>query len=174
MNILFVDKPELDRNLLLSLKPEKKNPILNFVFTFLWWGAFILSFGLIIYLLNRIEFSIASQGIFIFFVAIISFFTYRINQTAHSYTIPAKQSFFAPIINFLFMPIIRVGRRFSEGLSQINIFLYVFDYLIETPFKEVFGFLEQWFFFLQTKREEMGWQLVYIKYTLSVYEYRGY
>jgi len=156
MSIVFVDKPVLDRPLILSLKPEKKNPILNFIFTVLWWVGFIVSFGLIINVLNRLEFSIASQGVFIFFVAIISFLTYRISQTAHSYTIPARQSFLSPVLDFFFMPIIRVGRRFTEGLSQINIFLYVFDYLIETPFKEVFGFLEQWFFFLQTKREEMG------------------
>lgn len=156
MNILFVDKPELDRPLILSLKPDKRHPVLNFVFTSLWLGAFIVSFGLIIYTLNRFQFSVASQGIFIFFMAIISFFTYRISQTASSYTIPAGQSFFAPIMDFFFMPIIRVGRRFTEGLSQINIFIYVFDYLIETPFKEIFGFLEKWFFFLQTKREEMG------------------
>ncbi|MBI2613437.1 MAG: hypothetical protein HYW62_01570 [Candidatus Levybacteria bacterium] len=156
MGILFVDKPQLDRPLMISLKPEKKNPILNFIFTVLWWVGFIVSFGLIINVLNRLEFNIASQGVFIFFVAIISFLTYRITQTAHSYTIPARQSFLSPILDFFFMPIIRVGRRFTEGLSQINIFLYVFDYLIETPFKEVFGFLEQWFFFLQTKREEMG------------------
>ena len=156
MGILFADNPELDRALTISLTPEKKNPILEFIFSLLWWGAFILTFGLIIYTLNKLQFSIASQGVFIFFVAIISFFTYRITQTASSYTVTAGQSFFAPLKDFFFMPIIRVGRRFSEGLSQINIFLYIFDYLIETPFKEVFGFLEQWFFFLQTKREEMG------------------
>ena len=155
-NIVFVDKPELARALILSLKPDKRHPVLNFVFTSLWFGAFIVSFGLIISILNKLEFSLASQGIFIFFMAIISFFTYRISQTANSYTVPAKQSFFAPIMDFFFMPIIKVGRRFTEGLSQINIFLYVFDYLIETPFKELFGFLERWFFFLQTKREEMG------------------
>ena len=156
ISILFVDNPELDRPLILSLKPDKRHPVLNFVFTSLWWGAFIVSFGLVINVLNRLNFSIASQGIFIFFVAIISFFTYRISQTASSYTIPARQSFLAPIMDFFFMPIIKVGRRFTEGLSQINIFIYVFDYLIETPFKEIFGFLEQWFFFLQTKREELG------------------
>lgn len=156
MSILFVDKPELDRPLIISLKPEKRNPFLNFTFMSLWWGAFIVSFGLIISVLNKVHFSVASQGVFIFFMAIISFLTYRINQTAHSYTIPARQSFFAPITDFFFMPIIRIGRRLTEGISQINIFIYVFDYLIETPFKEVFGFLEQWFFFLQTKREEMG------------------
>ena len=156
MNILFVDKPDLDRPLIISLKPDKRHPVLNFIFTLLWWAGFIVSFGLIINVLNRVNFSVASQGIFIFFMAIISFFTYRISQTASSYTIPAKQNFFAPIMDFFFMPIIKVGRRLTEGLSQINIFIYVFDYLIETPFKEIFGFLEQWFFFLQTKREEMG------------------
>lgn len=156
MSILFVDNPELDRSLIISLKPDKRHPVLNVIFTLLWWAGFIVSFGLIISILNKVHFSIASQGIFIFFMAIISFFTYRISQTAHSYTIPARQSFFAPIMDFFFMPIIRVGRRFTEGLSQINIFIYIFDYLIETPFKEIFGFLEQWFFFLQTKREEMG------------------
>ncbi len=155
-SILFVDDPDLDRPLSLSLKPDNKHPILNFAFTFLWWVAFVVSFGLIVYTLSRLDFNIASIGVFIFFIAIISFFTYRIAQTAHSYTVPARQSFFTPITDFLFMPIIRVGRRLSEGLSQINIFLYVFDYLIETPFKQLFGFLEQWFFFLQTKREELG------------------
>ncbi len=155
-NILFVDNPEFDRPLVVSLKPENKRPILNFVFTLLWWVAFVLSFGLIIYSLGKLDFNIVSRGVFIFFIAIISFFTYRISQTAHSYTVPLRQSFFTPLSDFLFMPIIRVGRRLSEGLSQINIFLYVFDYLIETPFKQVFGFLEQWFFFLQTKREELG------------------
>lgn len=156
MNILFVDKPELDRPLLISLKPDRKNPILNFIFSLLWWGAFILIFGYMDHILRLLKFSPASQGIFIFFVAIISFLTYRITQTASSYTIPAKQNFLSPVWDFLFMPIIKVGRRFTEGVSKINIFIYIFDYLIETPFKEIFGFLEKWFYFLQTKREEMG------------------
>jgi hypothetical protein len=156
MNILFVDKPELDRSLILSLKPEKKHPILNLIFTLLWWAAFIIVFGYMDYILRQLKFSPASQGIFVFFVAVISFLTYRINQTAYSYTISVRQNFLSPVVDFFFMPIVRVGRRFTEGLSQINIFIYIFDYLIETPFKEIFGFLEKWFFFLQIKREEMG------------------
>lgn len=155
-SILFTENPEFDRPLILSIHPVNKHPILLLIFTMLWWLAFIFSFGSIIYILNKFDFNLASEAVFIFFVALIAVFTYRISQTAHSYTIPAKQSLFAPILDFLFMPIIRVGRRLAEGLAQINIFLYLFDYLIETPFKEVFGFLEQWFFFLQTKREEMG------------------
>ena len=155
-NILFVENPRLDRPLILSLKPIRKHPILESSFDFLWWATFILSFGSIIYILNKLEFNVASEGVFVFFVALISVFTYRISQTAHSYTVPARQSLFAPLIDFFFMPIIRVGGRLSEGITKINILIYIFDYLIETPFKEIFGFLEQWFFFLQTKREELG------------------
>lgn len=156
MSILFVDKPELDRPLILSLKPEKKHPVLDSIFTILWWGTFVLIFGFMSRTLTDFKFSPASQGVFIFFVAVISFLTYRINQTAYSYTVQVRQNFLSPVWDFFFMPIIRVGRRFTEGLSHINIFIYIFDYLIETPFKEIFGFLEQWFYFLQTKREEMG------------------
>jgi len=156
MSILFIDKPELDRPLIVSLKPDKKNPILNFIFTILWWGSFVLIFYYMSRILSDLKFSPASQAVFIFFVAIIAFLTYRINQTAYSYTIQTRQSFLSPVWDFFFMPIIKVGRRFTEGISQINIFIYIFDYMIETPFKEIFGFLEKWFFFLQTKREEMG------------------
>jgi len=156
MNILFVDKPELNRPLIISLKPEKRNPVLTFIFTILWWGAFVLIFGYMDHVLNGLKFSPASRGIFIFFIAIISFLAYRIHQTAYSYTIATRQNFLSPVWDFFFMPVIRVGRRFTEGIAQINIFIYIFDYLIETPFKEIFGFLEKWFYFLQTKREEMG------------------
>jgi len=156
MNILFTEKPQFDRSLILSLKPIKKHPILDFIFTLLWLAAFMFSFGSIVFILNKLDFNIASEIVFLFFLALVSVFTYRISQTANSYTVAARQSLFAPLLDFFFMPIIRVGRRLAEGLAQINIFLYFFDYLIETPFKEVFGFLEQWFFFLQTKREELG------------------
>jgi hypothetical protein len=156
MNILFVDKPELDRPLVISLKPDKRNPILNLIFTLLWWGSFVFIFYYMIHFLAELKFSPASQGIFVFFVAIIAFLTYRINQTAYSYTVFVRQNFLSPVWDFFFTPIIKAGRRFTEGIAQINIFIYIFDYLIETPFKELFGFLEKWFFFLQTKREELG------------------
>lgn len=156
INILTNDKPQLDRPLIIALRPIKKYPVLDLAFDTLWWVTFLVSFGIIIFILNKLDFNIASQGVFLFFLALISFFTYRISQTAQSYSVAGGQSLFAPVIDFFFMPIVRVGRRLAEGLAQINIILYFFDYLIETPFKEVFRFLEQWFFFLQTKREELG------------------
>jgi hypothetical protein len=53
------------------------------------------------------------------------------------------------------MPIAQVGRYLTEGISQINIFVFVLDFIIETPFKGLFSFAEQWFFFLHSKRENL-------------------
>ena len=156
INILGSENPQLERPLILSLKPIRKRPILHLIFTALWWIAFIISFGLIISILDKLDFSIASMTVFVFFLALVAFFTYRISQTARSYTVAGKASLFAPVNDFFFMPIVRVGGKLAQGVSKINILIYLFDYLIETPFKEIFGFLEQWFFFLQTKREELG------------------
>ena len=36
----------------------------------------------------------------------------------------------------------------TEGISQINILLFLFDFIIETPFKGLFAFFDQWFVYL--------------------------
>jgi hypothetical protein len=68
---------------------------------------------------------------------------------------PARQSLTAPLIDFFFVPIIRVGRRLTEGIAQINFILIIIDFIIEAPFKGLVGFFEQWFLFLSIKREEL-------------------
>jgi hypothetical protein len=90
-----------------------------------------------------------------FFVAIVSFLSYRINQTANMYAVESKQSLLTPLIDFIFLPIIQVGRRLTEGVAQINIFLFILDFVFETPFKGLFAFFEQWFHYLHQKRENL-------------------
>ena len=53
------------------------------------------------------------------------------------------------------MPFIQVGRRLTTAISQINIVLFIFDFIIEAPFKGIFAFFEQWFLFLRTQREKL-------------------
>ena len=59
------------------------------------------------------------------------------------------------LVDFLFMPVIRVGRNLTQGISKINIFLMLFDFFIEAPFKFLFAFFDQWFYFLHAKTEEL-------------------
>ncbi|MBI2019727.1 hypothetical protein HYS95_03630 [Candidatus Daviesbacteria bacterium] len=154
--ILYDDPPVLDKPLMIKKKPGKTGPVLWSVFIILWLATFVLSFGLIVFILTKLGINPLSQGIFMFFLAIVSFVSFRINRTANMYVIKdRKENLKSLIFDFFFMPVIQVGRRITLGISQINIFLFVFDFIIETPFKGIFAFFEQWFLFLRTQREKL-------------------
>lgn len=154
--ILYDEHPVLDSPLITRKKLKKIDPILGMVFFILWFITFVLSFGAIVYLLSTLQVNPLSQAIFIFFLAIVSFVSYRINQTAHMYLIKDKKDNIRSLaFDFFFMPFIYVGRRLTTAISQINIILFVFDFIIETPFKGIVAFFEQWFLFLRNQREKL-------------------
>ena len=153
--VLFDEKPSIGAPLSVKKEKDKTQPILYTIFTILWLLAFVISFGSLVVILSKLQFNIVSQGIFIFFLAIVSFLCYRIGISSREYTVEERQGVGTLLVDFLFMPIIRVGRHLTEGIAQINIFLFIFDFIIETPFKGIFAFFEQWFFFLHAKREEL-------------------
>lgn len=154
-DLLYSSQPRIGYVIVFPDPSKKKSTIWDTVFTMLWLTTFIVSFGFIVFALTKLQFNIVSQGIFLFFVAIVSFLTYRINQTAHIYTLEERQSIKTLMVDFFFLPVVRVGRHLTEGISQVNIFLFLFDYIIETPFKGLFAFFDQWFLFLHNKRENL-------------------
>lgn len=151
--LLYDEDPSLGNKLLIS----KQNTEKGFVtaFNILWLFAFCLSFGVIAIILVRLHFNLISQIIFIFFLAIVSFLSYRIALISNIYRVGEKQGFGTLLVDFLFMPVIRVGRKLTQGIAQINIFLMLFDFFIEAPFKFLFAFFDQWFYFLHAKTEEL-------------------
>lgn len=154
-SLLFDATPQLGRSLSFSNKPKTRT-LLDTIFSIIWIGTFALSFGIIIYILTRLGFNIVSQGVFLFFFALIVFLSYRINQTANIYIVKDKSTIVTPFVDFFFMPIARVGRYLAEGIQQINILIFILDLIIETPFKGMIAFFEQWFVFLHSKREELA------------------
>lgn len=155
-SIFYDPRPDLGGTLVVKKTKDKQRPFLNTVFTILWFLAFIISFGFLIFILSKLQFTLINQAVFIFFLTIVSFLSYRIGLVPKTYIIEERQGLLTPLVDFFFMPVIRVGRHLTEGIAQINIFLFLFDFIIETPFKGIFAFFEQWFFFLHAKREEMG------------------
>jgi hypothetical protein len=154
--VLYAESPRLGAPLFVTKARDTRQPILHAVFTLLRIVAFVLSFGGIVYILTRLHFNPVSQLIFVFFLAIVSFLSYRISLVANLYRVGDRQGLTTPIVDFLFMPVVGVGQRLTHGISQINVLLFIFDFIIETPFKIIFGFFEQWFRFLHDKREEIG------------------
>ena len=59
------------------------------------------------------------------------------------------------VIESLFLPIVSVGRWLSFNISRINIFVFIFDVLIELPLQALLEITEEWFAFLKEKKEEI-------------------
>ncbi len=154
--VLYDENPSLDAPLIVRKKPSKTDPLLWSLFIILWLTTFALSFGGIIFILNKFKINPLSQVVFVFFLAIVSFVSFRINRTAHMYILKVRKDNLGSLFfDFFFMPFIQVGRKLTQAVSQINIILFIFDFIIETPFKGIAAFFEQWLLFLRTQREKL-------------------
>lgn len=143
----------------LIYKPRKilrRGSFSYFLFNSLYAVMFTVTFGAIIIGLHRIGFNFFSGALFIFFLTLISFFGFRLRSVANQYLVlPRKENLFNFLIDFFFLPIIRVGKFFSQNFSKVNIFIYILDFAIETPFKMLVELLEKAFSFIGEKREEI-------------------
>ena len=132
-----------------------RRPILTAIFSVFYLATFLLSFGLIAYVLTALHFNIASQIIFVFFVTLVSFFAYRIRTSAKEYEMVDREGFISPLVDFFFLPILRVGHWLSREIAKINIFIFLFDFILEAPLKVIFEVAEEWIRFIRTKKEEI-------------------
>jgi len=140
---------------LISKKPKPKRPILVFGFTIFYSLTFIVTLSLIHEGLSRLNFNLISESIFLFFISVVSFFGYRVRQIAKEYKLSEKTSFFTPFIDFFFMPILSLGKFFSNEISRLNFFIAFFDFLIEAPFKLIIEIFEEWISFVKERKEEI-------------------
>lgn len=144
-----------EQRITLTLKTPKTKPILNIAFSILYFIAFTLVFGSIIWLLMMLKFNLASMAIFIFFVTVVVFFAYRVRQLGREYVLRKRESLLSPVVNFFLLPILNVGKWLSNEVAKINVLIAFFDFVIEAPFKAIFGIFEEWFSFMRSKKEEI-------------------
>ena len=150
------ENPDLGKDLVVKKKPRKTDPIIWGAFVLLWLATFVLSFGFIVLVLSKLRINPLSQSIFMFFLAVVSFVSFRINKIAHMYQLKDKKETLSSLMfDFFFMPFISVGQRLTSAVSQLNIILFIFDFVIEAPFKGITAFFEQWLLFLRTQREKL-------------------
>ena len=65
------------------------------------------------------------------------------------------ERFTTVIVDFFSLPILRAGQWLSRSISRINIFIFLFDFIIEAPFKIFLNVMEEWFAYMKEKREEL-------------------
>jgi hypothetical protein len=132
-----------------------KSPLLTFLFRFLYGLAFLLTFGLMVYILGRLNFSLVSLAIFFFFLSSIAFFAFRIRSSFKELVVGEEGSnFVSTVFDFFMLPFVKVGRAISTGLREVNIFIFIFDIILEAPFKTLLEIIDEWRKFLRDKQEE--------------------
>lgn len=135
---------------------SRVRPFLDLTFKFFYLLTFVLVFGSVVYILKKLEFSLASMAVFFFFVSTVAFFAFRIRRNFGDLTIAEeKEGLLSGLFNFISYPFIRLGLVFSKALSRFNIFILILDLLIEAPLKMVFELIEEWFAFIRRKQEEI-------------------
>ncbi len=155
VDIIDADKSFETGVALITKNRKVRRPTLIFAFTVFYSLTFIITFLLLHSILLLLKFNAISEIIFILFVSLVAFFSYRIRQVAKQYLLREKDSIFRPFTDFFFMPVLSVGKVLSSGISKINIFGFVFDFFIEAPFKLIVEVVEEWVRFVRERREEI-------------------
>ncbi len=137
--------------------PVKRSALMNTMFGLVYMITFFLSFGGVVWFLNRINFSFVSIVIFLFFLALVSFFSIRIRRSTRDLLImPPKESALGFLVDFFYVPVIQAGKWLSENFSKINVFVFVLDFIIEAPFKIFIAITEEWTKYVRERKDEIG------------------
>jgi hypothetical protein len=144
------------KTLILLKNPRPRGPLFSFILYLIYLVLYGFVFGFIIYYLHKLGFNLLSGGLFIFFVTAVSFFAVRIRQQAKEFNVIQKrEGLISFLLNFFSLPIIKLGALLSSNISRINIFIFLFDFVLEAPFKLFVALLENIFGYVKEKREEV-------------------
>jgi hypothetical protein len=136
-------------------KTKNRKPLLVFGFSIFYTFTYFITLYLIHLVLQRLKFFPVSELLFVFFVSVVSFFSYRIKQVANEYRMEEREGIFSPILDVFFMPILSIGKFLSSEIGKLNFFILIFDFIIEAPFKLVFEVVEEWIAFVRQRKEEI-------------------
>ncbi len=134
----------------------KRGAFMSATFSILYVITFFISFGIVIWGLNKIHFNWISTVIFLFFLAFVSFFSIRIRKNARELIIvPPKENILSFFADFFYVPIVLVGKWLSEKFSRINVFVFILDFIIEAPFKIFVEIAEEWTNYVKERKEDI-------------------
>ncbi len=105
-------------------------------------------FGAILAILQSLEFNVVSMVLFYFFFFFVSYFTFRIRYNANRWKVVSDGTFPA-MVNLLAVPVVRTGHWLSRKFSTVNIFVFILDFIIETPFRHMLSFWNQFVRYLR-------------------------
>jgi hypothetical protein len=137
--------------------PVPRSTFMNAMFGIIYSITFILSFGFVVWALDQINFSFVSIILFLFFLALVSFFSIRIRKSTRELLImPPRDTVLGLLGDFFYVPIIQAGKWLSENFSKINVFVFILDFIIEAPFKVFVAITEEWTKYVRERKDEIS------------------
>ncbi len=148
---------ERERTDVYEIRPTpKRGLVLNLIVQGAYLVSFAASFGLIVWGLRQLNFSVLSIIIFLMFVSLISFAGMKIRQRAKELVVEKeRESFFFTFVDAFSLPFLRVGRWLSAQWTKYNTLVVLFDSFLDMPFQVFVQFLEHWRSFIKEKKEEI-------------------
>lgn len=135
---------------------SRRPTVLRIIFGIVTVALFIISFGAIVWLLSKLNFSVFSQIIFLLFLTAISFFAVQIRRSINQIlTVEKKENIMTLAADLFGYPIVQTGHWLSMKFRSINLFGFIFDVFLETPIKSFISLSEEWTSYLKEKKEEM-------------------
>ncbi len=137
-------------------RPLKRKWLIDGIFRLIYTASFFVSIYFIVWVLTKIDFTWVSIIIFLFFLAFVSFFSIIVTRDVKELiVIERRENLITFFIDLFYMPIIIVGRWLSDNVSRINIFIFVFDFILEAPFKILVEVGEDWTKYVRERRDSM-------------------
>jgi len=150
---IYTDKPS--KIVEIGAKAKAKGIFEN-IFLIIYSILFVGVFVFIIWGLGLMHFDIVSRAIFLFFLCVVSFFAFRVKSISRDYVYQEEHTgFLSSLLDFLFLPTVKVGQWLSVQISRLNVLGFIFDFIIEAPLKAFLEVIEEWVRFVRVKKEEI-------------------
>jgi len=141
---------------LILRQPRKRSWLKDGIFRVIYAASFCISIWTIVWVLTHIGFNWVSIIIFLFFLAFVSFFSIMTTRGVKELVVvERKENILGFLLDLFYMPIIMAGRWMSGEFSKLNIFVFVFDFIIEAPFKVIVQMAEDWTRYVKERRENI-------------------
>jgi len=129
---------------------------LGAIFGIIYTITFFLTFGAVIWVLDKIKFNWISIVIFLFFLALVSFFAIRIRKNIRELiVVEQKENILSFFSDFFYVPIVSAGKWISEKFDKVNVFVFILDFIIEAPFKIFVEIAEEWTKYVKERKDEI-------------------
>ncbi len=152
---LFFANSERKQPITLRAKTGR-GQIINGVFNVIYASTFFFSVYFVIWALTKVNFNWVSITLFLFFLAFVSFFSIITTRGVKELiVIERKENLITLLLDLFYMPIIIIGKWLSTNFSKVNIFIFIFDFIIEAPFKVLVEIAEDWTRYVKERKDNM-------------------